>query len=212
MSAAAVILSYFIGAIPLGLLLGKLLKGVDIREYGSGKIGATNVLRTVGLPAAAATFVFDLGKGASAVYIARALADSQTVEALAALAALAGHNWSIFIRFSGGRGIATGIGGLMAMTPVFGVVSIGFGLLVIALSRYVSLGSLTGAAFVLIGLLVLALLGHEPWAWFAYTAVGVPIVFFQHRDNIVRLARGTERKLGQKGERRPASPPAGANV
>ena len=205
-------LAYLIGAFPLGLILGKLLKGVDIRDFGSGKIGATNVLRSVGLPAAVATFAFDLGKGMSAVYIARGLGLGHAAETLAALAALAGHNWSIFIRFGGGRGIATGFGGLMVMTPVWGAIAIGVGLLVIALSRYVSLGSLIGAVFVFTSLLVLAVLGQEPWAWFAYAAAGVPLVFYQHRDNLARLARGTERRLGQKGERRASPPVVGASA
>lgn len=198
--ALAILLGYLVGAIPLGLILGKALKGIDIREHGSGKIGATNVLRTLGPKWAAVALVFDLGKGVAAVFIARELTHAPMGEALASFAALAGHNWSLFIKFSGGRGISTGLGALFAMVPIWATGAMGAGVLVIALTRYVSLGSLTGVTFAFISVLVVALTGHGPWAYFGYTAPGSVLVIYQHRDNIQRLLRGTERKLGQKAE------------
>ncbi|MEE9284849.1 MAG: glycerol-3-phosphate acyltransferase, partial [Dehalococcoidia bacterium] len=154
-NVVAVLLGYLIGAIPLGLVLGKMLKGVDIRDYGSGKIGMANVLRTVGVKAAVAVFLFDLGKGVAAVFIAKGLGDATYVEVLAAGAAFAGHNWSVFIRFTGGRGVNTGLGGFFAMAPLWAAGAIGTGVVIIGLSRYVSLGSLAGATFGLVALLVL---------------------------------------------------------
>jgi glycerol-3-phosphate acyltransferase PlsY len=199
-NALAVALAYLVGAVPLGLVLGKLLRGIDIRDHGSGKIGATNVLRSVGGKAAVAVLVFDLGKGVVAVFIAKGLGDARYVEVLAPIAAVAGHNWSVFIRFTGGRGVNAGLGGLFALTPIWAAIALGSGLAVIAASRYVSLGSVTGAVFTLILMLVLAILGKEPWEYFAYTAVGVPVIIYAHRDNVVRLWRGEERRLGQKAE------------
>ena len=196
----AVALVYLIGAVPLGLVLGKLLRGIDIRDQGSGKIGATNVLRAVGGKAAAAVLIFDVGKGVVAVFIAKGLGDARYVEVLAPIAAVAGHNWSVFIRFTGGRGVNAGMGGLFALTPIWAAGALGTGLVFIAAFRYVSLGSLTGAAFALIATLVLAVLGEGPWEYFAYTAVGVPAIFYAHRDNIARLWRGEERQLGRKAE------------
>lgn len=201
--AAAVIVAYVVGAFPMGLVLGKLLKGIDIRQYGSGKTGAANVLRTLGARAAVGILLFDMGKGAGAVFLARSLADGSYPEVLAALAALVGHNWSIFIRFTGGRGINTGLGGLLAMVPTWGAGTLGAGLLVIGLSRYVSLGSLSGVVFCAVSLLALALTGREPWEYFGYAAGGGALIFLQHRDNIVRLLKRQERRLGEKGERRP---------
>ena len=141
-NVGAIVLAYFLGAIPMGLVLGKLLKGVDIRDYGSGKIGASNVLRSLGAKATVLVLVFDIGKGVAAIFIAKALGDARYVEALAGIEAMAGHNWSIYIRFSGGRGVSTSLGGLFVMAPIWAAGAIGTGLLVIGLSRYVSVGAI----------------------------------------------------------------------
>ena len=118
----AIVLSYLIGAVPLGLVLVRVIKGVDIRDYGSGKIGASNVLRLVGVPAAVLVFAFDAGKGIIAILLVKAMGDAVWAEAAAAFAALVGHNWSAFIRFSGGRGVSTGLGALFIMAPLWGLV------------------------------------------------------------------------------------------
>ena len=199
MAALAILLGYFIGSIPLGLVIGRL-KGIDIRQYGSGKIGATNVLRTLGPRLAVFVLLFDVGKGILIVFLAWQLTHSHTAQALATLAALIGHNWSVFMKFSGGRGVNTGLGGILALNPLVGLAAMLSGLAVIAASRYVSLGSLTGVAACFIGILIACLLGHNSWAYFGYTAPGAVIVFFQHRDNIQRLIQGKERKIGQPAE------------
>lgn len=201
--AAVVIGSYLIGSIPFGLVLGKL-KGVDIREYGSGNIGSTNVLRTVGPWAGAVVLICDVLKGAAAVFIARYTIGSHAGEMAAGFAAVAGHDWSIFIRFRGGRGVATSAGGLFVMAPLAAVGGIAVFVLVIALTRYVSLGSMVGS---ISGVAVAgALLGLDriPAEYLIYTGVVVALIVIQHRENISRLLSGTEHKFGQKGEKKPA--------
>ncbi len=199
--AAVVIGSYLIGSIPCGLILGKL-RGVDVREYGSGKTGTTNVLRTIGKKAAAVALVCDLLKGVIAVILASYVLGSPVGEMAAGFAAVAGHDWSIFIKFKGGRGVATSAGGLFVMAPLAGVGSIAVFVLVIALVRYVSLGSIVGALAGVAIMVALTALDQAPWEYLVYTGVVVALIVFQHRDNIGRLLSGSENKLGQKGERR----------
>jgi glycerol-3-phosphate acyltransferase PlsY len=199
--AAVVIGSYLIGSIPFGLVLGKL-KGVDIREYGSGNIGSTNVLRTVGPWAGVVVLICDVLKGVAAVFIARYTIGSHAGEMAAGFAAVAGHDWSIFIRFRGGRGVATSAGGLFVMAPLAAVGGIAIFVLVIALTRYVSLGSIVGSStgVVIVG----ALLGLDrvPAEYLIYTGVVVALIIFQHRENVSRLLAGNEHKFGQKGEKK----------
>ena len=197
----AVVIGYLLGSVPVGLVLGRTARGVDIREYGSGKIGTANVLRSLGLKAGLATLLLDMGKGVGAVFVAQELGDARYVEALAAAAAVAGHNWSVFIRFSGGRGVSAGLGGLIAMAPPWGAGALGIGLAVIAASRYVSLGSMSGALFAAISMVALAAAGRQPWEYATYAAAVTGVILFQHRDNVRRLLRGEERRLGQRAER-----------
>jgi glycerol-3-phosphate acyltransferase PlsY len=200
---------YLLGAVPLGLVIGRLVKGVDVRQYGSGNVGATNVLRTVGVKAAALVLVLDLGKGALMVVVAHLIGAAanlegtyqNSLEVACAIAALVGHNWSIFIAFRGGRGTATGLGALFLLAPWAGLVAACVGVSIIALGRYVSLGSITGAVVGGTTVLVMALLGFYPLAYGVYGVLGLIIVVFQHISNIRRLLDGTELRLGQ-----PASP------
>ena len=199
--AAVVIGSYLIGSIPCGLILGRL-RGVDVREYGSGRTGTANVLRTIGKKAAAVALICDLLKGVIAVIIARYVLGSPVGEMAAGFAAVAGHDWSIFIKFKGGRGVATSVGGLFVMAPLAGVGGIAVFVLVIALFRYVSLGSIVGALAGVAIMVAFTALDRAPWEYLVYTGVVVALIVFQHRDNIGRLLSGSENKLGQKGERR----------
>lgn len=198
----AALLGYLLGAIPFGLIIGRLTRGIDLREFGSHRTGATNALRTLGLPAAALVFLLDVGKGIAAVIVARLLfADDPLVEwaaAVAGFAAIVGHNWSIFIRFTGGRGVATSAGALGAMSPwtILVIAPIVIGL--IWRTRYVSLGSITGGllAPVITGALWLADLASVPGIVYAL-ASGL-LVTAAHADNIARLRAGTERRIGHK--------------
>ena len=203
-------IGYLIGSIPFGLIAGKLVAKVDVRDYGSGKMGMTNVLRTSGPAAAISVLFLDMGKAVVAVLIARALFDLPGVEAAAALAVLFGHNWPIFIGFRGGRGTASGWGGLLILSPVAGIVATVVGLALVGLTRYVSLGSVTAAALGSLVLIILALtgpgLGDIPlisdvplgYAW--YGIVGGALIVIRHKDNIERLLKGTERKIGQRAD------------
>lgn len=202
--AVVILMSYLVGSIPCGLVVGKI-RGVDIREYGSGKTGATNILRTVGVGAGAIVLVCDLAKGVVAVLIARFLLDSHVAEMVAALVAIVGHNWPAYTKFRGGRGVSTGLGGLLVMSPLVTLCSVAVGVLAIGISRYVSLGSVLGAVTAVLLMLSLTILGREPWPYLIYTLLAAPLIILQHRDNIGRIWAGTELKLGQRAERRTSS-------
>lgn len=198
-----VLISYLLGALPFGLLMARLVRGIDVRRYGSGSTGMTNVLRTIGLVPALVVLALDAGKGIAAVFLARALDAGFAVEAASALAALVGHNWSVFIRFQGGKGIATGVGALCALSPVAGLIALLVGVPTILLSRYVSLGSVAGATTGAIAVPVLAMadpsmtLGVPSYDYAIYTSIGVPLILLKHRSNLARLLKGEERKLGE---------------
>ncbi|MEA2652089.1 MAG: acyl phosphate:glycerol-3-phosphate acyltransferase [Chloroflexota bacterium] len=198
----AAVLGYLLGAIPFGLIIGRLTKGIDLREYGSHRTGATNALRTLGTPAAAAVFVLDLAKGVAAVLLARTLFGGDPMvewaAAAAGVAAIVGHNWSVFIGFTGGRGVATSAGALGAMSPWAIVIVAPIVLLTIWRSRYVSLGSVTGALGAPIITAALATIGAASVPAIAYTLASGLLVTMAHADNIGRLRAGTERKIGQK--------------
>ena len=196
---------YLLGSIPFGVMAGWLVKRVDVRDYGSGSSGMTNVLRTIGRPAAALVLLLDMGKAVLAVTLARGLSDDPGVDAAAALAALGGHVLPLFIGFRGGKGTATGWGGLLILSPLSGLVATVVGLAAIGMSRYMSLGSILAAAAGTITLAVLALTGSEPLVYVWFSVIGGPIVVIRHKDNIRRLFAGEERKLGQSVDVGPAN-------
>ena len=189
-------LAYLLGSIPWGYFLLHWRRRIDIREYGSGRTGMSNVLRTAGGRVAAAVLLLDLGKGILAVLLAREIIGTTTGEVVAGLVALIGHNWPIFLGFRGGRGIATGLGSLSVMAPLAVVIGMIVFIPITLISRYLSLGSITGVITSCLSLLALALLGiySSTYTWYAF--VGGAIIIWQHRDNIQRLLRGTERRLG----------------
>ncbi|MBE0480321.1 MAG: glycerol-3-phosphate 1-O-acyltransferase PlsY [Dehalococcoidia bacterium] len=199
--AAVILGSYLIGSIPSGFIAGKL-KGVDVRQYGSGKTGSANVMRTIGRKAAAAVFMADVLKGVSAVFLAGYTIGSPVAEMAAGFAAIAGHDWSVFMRFQGGRGVATSLGGQFAILAWVGFAGLGVFALLLVVFRYVSLASLLGAFSAVAIMIALTVLGLVPYHYLIYTAVAVSVIFIQHRDNISRLLSGSELKLGEKGERR----------
>jgi glycerol-3-phosphate acyltransferase PlsY len=205
--AAVVIGSYLIGSIPSGLVVGKL-KGVDVREYGSGNIGTTNVLRTLGARYGAIVLIADVLKGVVAVLLARYIIETPTGEMAAGFAAVAGHDWSLFLKFKGGRGVATSLGGLLPLAmpaPLSGVIGLAVFVLVTLASRYVSLASIVGSLGAVVAMAVFLGLDRVPWQYLVYIVVVVALIIYQHRDNISRLLSGTESKLGQKGEKRQAT-------
>ena len=202
--ALAALIGYLMGAIPFGLLVGRATKGIDLRQYGSHRTGATNALRTLGARAAALVFLLDVAKGVAAVLFARLLfADDPLAGwagAVAGLAAIVGHNWSVFIGFTGGRGVATSAGALGAMSPLSLLVlaPVVFGIM--WRTRYVSLGSITGGLLAPLITAVLAFAGPASVPAVAYALASGLLVTAAHADNIARLRAGTERKIGQKEE------------
>lgn len=198
-----IVLGYSLGAIPFGMFVARLARGVDVRGYGSGKTGATNVLRTAGTKAGVITLLLDLGKGAAPVGIAWLWLDSYAAQAVAALSAMAGHNWPIFARFRGGRGLATYLGGLAVMYwPVALGCGVGLGVGIAALTRYMSLGAILIAVGSFTVMLFLFLSDLQPAEYLVYTGIGGSLILFQHRDNIQRLCTGTEHKIGQRAEKK----------
>jgi len=213
------ILAYFIGAVPVGALIADR-KRIDIRKHGSGKMGTTNVLRTVGKRAAALVLLGDFVKGSLAVAMARLLAglfgspsarvgwldDSVSVltlsMAIAAVAAVSGHVWSIYMRlitgeWSGGRGVSTAMGAMFVINPWITLLALAVGIPTIAISRYVSLGSIMGAAGAGLAIILMVILGYEPPLYLLFLPLGIFIIL-SHRDNIERLLKGTERKIGDR--------------
>ena len=214
---SVVIIGYLLGSIPFGLLIAKRYARVDVTKYGSGKTGATNVLRTAGRKPAIMVTLLDLAKGVLAVVFAGLIVGkgylvvggvglgALVAEVLAALATIVGHNWSVFLKFRGGRGVAPFFGGLVALCPpaaIFGgeIIIIGAGL-----TRYVSLGSIAGAVGSYVVLVPLTIMNGFPIEYISYALVGTIIIFVMHRDNIARLIAGKERKLGEKVKRRASS-------
>ncbi len=180
-------ISYLFGSIPFGLILVKFFKGIDLREVGSGNIGTTNVIRAAGKKFGALTFVLDLSKGLIPVIIAKSISTSNLFVALVGLAAILGHIYSVFLRFKGGKGVATTIGVFFAISPTLTIIALVPSLFFMWLSEYVSVGSLM---FVTI-MPILFLLSMK-FVFFVLSVVVFFLIYWTHRENITRLAEGTE--------------------
>jgi glycerol-3-phosphate acyltransferase PlsY len=208
-----ILLAYLFGSFPTGYLAGKLLKGIDIREVGSGSTGATNVLRTLGKLPGAFVLLIDALKGGLAINLGYALFSIATTQnlippivnieiwqpyllTLAGLAALLGHSKSIFLGFTGGKSVASGVGILLAISWQVGLSTLGVFAVVIAISRIVSLSSIAGA----VAVSILMVIFHQPLAYILLGFAGGLYVIIRHRTNIERLIAGTEPKIGQKAE------------
>lgn len=189
-------LSYLLGSVPWGYMLLAWRRGLDIREYGSGRTGMSNVLRTAGGKTAGLVFALDLGKGLVAVLLAREVIGTTSGEVAAGLCALVGHNWPVFLQFRGGRGILTGFGGLWVMAPWVAAIGTVAFIFITLISRYVSLGSVLGLIITCIAMLALSLVGLYSSTYTLYVFLGSAIIIWQHRDNIRRIRQGNERRLG----------------
>jgi glycerol-3-phosphate acyltransferase PlsY len=206
-----VVIAYLLGSIPFGLIIGKLKSGVDIREQGSGKTGATNLMRVSGTKLGVLALILDVVKAAAAVILATAIVGRDSgvlsvggtsvywqhvAQVAAGLAAVAGHNWPVFAKFKGGRGVTAYFGTLFALFYPAGI----FGAEVLAIaairSRHMSLGSLLGALATWCLMLPLTVVYNLlPPIYLIYGSVVVALIVYQHRDNIKRLRQGTERRL-----------------
>jgi glycerol-3-phosphate acyltransferase PlsY len=206
----AVIIGYLFGSIPFGLIVSKLKAQVDIRDYGSGRTGGTNVLRTFGRKAFVIVAAGDLLKAAIAVLIAgwimgnhhftiwQITIGAPAARAVAGICAIIGHIFPIFARFKGGRGVATFIGGLAAICPVAALFGGEVLLIGASLSGFASLGSLISVVCAYIIMIPLTIIYGVPSEYLIYVLVGAVIIAIAHRDNIKRLLTGKERKLNQK--------------
>jgi glycerol-3-phosphate acyltransferase PlsY len=197
MTTAAVVLGYLLGSFPGGYLLGRLW-GVNVLEGGSGRTGGTNVLRSAGMVPALLTGALDIGKGVCAVWLAGQIGGDPTAQILAGGAAILGHNYSIFLGFRGGAGVATSLGALAAIYFPASVGLLVLLLLIIATTRRASVGSLSVMTLMPIVLLVVGLAGLLPLIYVLYGLLAWVIVVYAHRPNIQRLIQGTERRLGEK--------------
>ena len=210
---AGMIIGYLLGSIPFGLILGKRLAHVDVREWGSGNIGATNVSRAAGVRIAMLSGALDFGKGAAAVFIAKLIIGNNYMAVgrfgfgalfgavLAGLTAVAGHSWSIYLKFHGGKSVAVFFGGLVAL--IWFVALFGGELLALGATStlFMSLGSIAGVVGTYVILIPLTIFYGWPIEYLLYAFVGGAIIIYQHRGNIERLFKGIERKLGERAEK-----------
>ncbi|PKB76697.1 MAG: acyl-phosphate glycerol 3-phosphate acyltransferase [SAR202 cluster bacterium MP-SAtl-SRR3965592-G1] len=195
--SAVLPLAYLLGSISWGYMLLQWKMGVDVREFGSGRTGMSNVLRTGGAKSAVVVLTLDIGKGVMAVVLAREVIGTNGAEVAAGLIVLAGHNWPVFLQFKGGRGILTALGGLALMVPVAAIIATATFLTVTALSRYISLGSVIGVTIGALAILALALAGVNSGTYMVYGFIACAMLVWQHRDNLQRIRDGNERRLGQ---------------
>ncbi len=205
------VIGYLLGSIPFGLIVARRKAKIDIRQYGSGKTGGTNVLRTLGRKAFLMVTALDISKGALAVVFAGLIVSTDALaignagylglffaQVIAALAAVVGHIWPVFLKFKGGRGVATFIGGLIALCPAAGLFG-GEALIIGAgLSGFASLGSIIGVVGAYAILVPLTIVYGFPIEYLGYVLVGTLLIIFVHRGNIKRLLSGKERRLNQK--------------
>jgi len=186
--------AYLIGSIPFGFLLARFWKGIDIRKYGSGNIGATNVWRTLGKGPGLLVLALDMLKGVTAVLLAKQLENTDITVLAAALAVMAGHSWPLWLGFKGGKIIATGAGAVLAIAPLPLLLAFLVWLTTVAWSRYVSLGSILGAVSLPLWMIIF----HYNKATLIFSVLVAAFAVWKHSSNIKRLLNGTEFKIGRK--------------
>ena len=194
MTVVVLALGYLLGSLPTGLLVVRALTGQDIRAAGSGNIGTVNVYRVAGLWASILVLAVDMLKGAVPVILARMWGQPAEIQVAGGLAAIAGHNWSLFLRFGGGKGIATSFGVLLAISPPVGFVAAAVWGVVVAITRYASLGSLLG----MISVPVTMWWRREPAAHLVFGLITLTFAMYRHRANLARLISGTELRITDK--------------
>jgi glycerol-3-phosphate acyltransferase PlsY len=203
------LIGYFIGAIPVALIISKRMAGIDISKRGSGNIGGTNVLRVVGHKAGVLTMALDIVKGLVPVILARFIIGDSLLsiagftldwrwgQVITALMVMVGHNWSVYIRFHGGKGAAVYFGSWFAMWPVVGLFGGIILVITVLLSKYMSLGSILGSLSILCLSIVMTLTHTSPPVYLIYSVVAAGLIVYQHRSNISRLQTKTESRMDQ---------------
>jgi len=208
--AVSGLLGYAIGSVQFGLIVGRITRGVDIREYGSGATGATNVIRTSGAKAGVLVIVLDIAKGIVPVYAGIGLGHLAGIDrderawaaAAGGFGAVLGHVWPLWFGFRGGKAVATGYGAALAMNPLASVALIPVAAVIVGAVRIMSVMSIAMPPVLAIVFVVLAILGVSPPAYAAYAVPTAALIIFKHRGNIRRLLAGTEPRIGKGGERR----------
>ncbi|MEM7600304.1 MAG: glycerol-3-phosphate 1-O-acyltransferase PlsY [Verrucomicrobiota bacterium] len=195
------LLAYVVGATPFGFLAGKI-KGIDIRDHGSGNIGATNVLRTLGKPVGISVLVLDIFKGMVPVIMAKVVSDQSILHIATAIAAILGHNYTFWLNFKGGKGIATTAGAVIPILTIPILAAIAAWLITLKLTRYVSVASIAAALAIPITLSLQNLISGE-WDWivFGLAAFVCVLAIWKHRANIQRLRRGEENRFAPKSSK-----------
>jgi glycerol-3-phosphate acyltransferase PlsY len=203
------LIGYFIGAVPVALIIGKRMAGIDISKRGSGNIGGTNVLRVVGFKAGAITMALDLAKAIVPVILARFIIGDDVLsiagftldwrwgQVITALMVMVGHNWSIYIKFHGGKGAAVYYGSWFAIWPVVGLFGGLILIITVLLSKYMSLGSILGSLSILCLFIIMTLTDASPPVYLIYSVLAAALIVYQHRSNISRLQAGTESRMDQ---------------
>ncbi len=188
-----VLLSYLLGSIPFSYIFSRTFGGVDIRTKGTGNVGATNVLRSLGVKIAVVSLIGDLLKGLVAAWIGYYF-DGVTLAAACSVAVVVGHCWPITLRLRGGKGVATAAGMMLALMPLIFLLEAMVVIIIAATTRYVSLGSVCAAIL----FPILVIFSHQPWQYVIMSIIVGSIVLFRHRSNIRRLRQGTESKINEK--------------
>lgn len=193
-----VIFSYLVGSIPTAYLTGRLLKGIDIREVGSGNVGATNVFRTVGKTTGVIVLFIDITKGVVPVVIASRIFPEPYTEAaqiLTGIAAICGHNWTVFLKFKGGKGVATSTGVVLSLVPMAALTALGIFIATVAITRYISVGSIVAAAILPI---LVKIMYPSQNVLFIFTLLLSLLIILKHKSNIQRLLKHEEHKFSFK--------------
>jgi glycerol-3-phosphate acyltransferase PlsY len=207
--AAVIAVSYLVGSIPFGYIAGRVLKGIDVRDFGSGATGATNVMRTLGRGPFALVLAADALKGYGPVLVTWFLFESHDLQVASGLAAVLGHDFPLYIGFRGGRGVATSFGVYAALALYVPLGLLAAGLFIVLTFRYMSLMSIVTVPLGALALLVLAVVeggDHYTYSKAVFGAFATALVLLRHGGNIRRLVQGTEPKVGEGGRRRKAAP------
>jgi len=198
---AIMLFSYLIGSIPSGYILGKIFKKIDLREHGSGNVGATNTLRVLGTGFGVIALILDIGKGMLCLFLCSRFLDNPTDLSmiLVGVMAILGHIFTIFLGFKGGKGVATSAGVFVYLLPIPSLITFAVFILVVYVSKYVSLGSMVSALVLWIMILFTNIRNSfDKYEYFSFVSLVVVFIFIRHRGNIIRLIKGTENKLTSK--------------
>ena len=197
MQYLALVACYLLGAIPFGVIVGKKMRGIDIRDFGSGNIGFSNVLRTLGFWPGLIVMIGDTGKGLLAVMLCRWLGMNDYMIVAGGMFSLLGHSFSVFLHFQGGRAVATSLGVMIGLAPAIAGIAFLLWVTLVAVTRYISISSLVAAVSVP-SMMFLWKAQHVPAPYKAVAVMAATLIVVKHRSNIKRLLSGTETKVGQR--------------